>query len=283
MKLQIHHPHPALAPYVRLFIIMQGNFPDLGAVQHITPKGEPAIFFPFHREIPLMNLIEGDKVKTDLIKGFHQPYLIGQSNQFGLFNWKGPVNLCVVALHPHALHTFLGDHASMITNCFYSFDTIGKGPGFRDLQDQLWTLKEPEVVKNRIEKYLFQFFLRGSHRFNPTNSHPVINWINRQSGMVMVEEVAKKFRVTRRRLEQQFQTEIGLTPKEFARIVRFRAVAKRMYSHADISWMRLVADFNYTDQSHLIRDFRQFAGVSPTILSEERPLFDQLAYAHAFR
>lgn len=283
METQAFQPHPALQPFVRLFLTMQGDFPDTGIIQHITPKGEPAIFFPFRRHSFLMDLIQGYQVKTDLVKGFEQPFLIGQSKSFGLFNWKGRVDLCIAALQPHILHHFLQDNAGSMTNCFYSFDAIGRAVSFRNFQDRLWEADKAKEAVQVVESYLLQCFLKSSKNLKPTNALPYTNWINRHTGMLRVDEVAKKFQITRRRLEQQFSTEVGLTPKEFARIVRFRAVAKRMYNQADVSWMRLVADFNYTDQSHLIRDFQQFAGVSPTMLSEERPLFDQLAYAHAFR
>ncbi len=282
MQIQVFFPHPALRPFIRIYVVMQLDFPLAGTPQHITPKREPAIFFPFGKPFSSKNLIVGANIKSDLGDSFDQPFLVGQGKIFGLFNWSGHCDLCIVALHPHALHHFLQDTAGAMTGHFYSFDLIGKSVFFRDLQEKLWQIDAPATVVKLIEKYLLKYFLKETKNLKPTDTLPLTNWINHSKGLLTVNDLSKKFQVSPRRLQQQFSTEIGLTPKEFIRIVRFREVAKKMYTNPKTSWLDLVAEFNYSDHSHLVRDFQQFAGVSPTVLSEELPIFDQMAYSHAF-
>jgi AraC-like DNA-binding protein len=279
MEVQTYVPHPALQPFVRLFVCMDIHFPLKNYTQHITPKGEAAVFFPFGAPNEEMcTLIQGNNVLSDMSLGFNQPYLIGQSKTYGLFNWSGHVRLCVVALHPHALHLFLGDHASLLTNGFYGFDTLGKSRFFAGLQDRLWTVFDGQSAKQLVEQELIRFFIGKNLKSKPTNTQPIVQFINRQNGSVRVDNLVQKFRVGRRRLEQMFSDEVGLSPKEFIRVVRFREVMRHMHSPLQTSWQQIVADYNYTDQSHLIRDFKQFAGISPSALQLENPLFDQLIY-----
>ena len=67
-----------------------------------------------------------------------------------------------------------------------------------------------------------------------------------------------------RQLERAVLERIGLSPKKLARLGRFhRALRLRA---AGEGWAEVAAGCGYTDQSHLIRDFRQFAGAAPSQL-----------------
>ena len=67
-----------------------------------------------------------------------------------------------------------------------------------------------------------------------------------------------------RQLERAVCQRTGLSPKTLARLGRFqRAVRLR---NAGEAWAGIAADCGYTDQSHLVRDFRQFSGSAPSAL-----------------
>ena len=64
-----------------------------------------------------------------------------------------------------------------------------------------------------------------------------------------------------------FQEEVGLTPKQFARVRRFRTVLRRArtaHTAQRVNWAQLAADCGYYDQAHLIKEFHAFAGVCPS-------------------
>jgi len=68
----------------------------------------------------------------------------------------------------------------------------------------------------------------------------------------------------------QFGHEIGLTPKAFARTLRF-STAVRILTSADGASLADVAQAcGYFDQAHFTHDFRAFAGVTPIALVESR-------------
>jgi AraC-like DNA-binding protein len=64
--------------------------------------------------------------------------------------------------------------------------------------------------------------------------------------------------------------ETGMSPRHFARIQRFHALLRASDLAPRPSWAALAADYGYADQSHLIRDVRHLAGVSPARLHAER-------------
>jgi methylphosphotriester-DNA--protein-cysteine methyltransferase len=62
----------------------------------------------------------------------------------------------------------------------------------------------------------------------------------------------------------RFRQQVGLRPKTAARLVRFDEVSRRLDRHRPLDWGQLAADVGYADQAHLIRDFREFTGSTPT-------------------
>jgi AraC-like DNA-binding protein len=77
-----------------------------------------------------------------------------------------------------------------------------------------------------------------------------------------------------RRLLSRFRSEIGLSPKEVARVARFDATRRLLFAHAGagrpVRLAELAAACGYYDQAHLAREFRALAGCPPsTLLAEE--------------
>jgi AraC-like DNA-binding protein len=81
-------------------------------------------------------------------------------------------------------------------------------------------------------------------------------------GQVRVDELAAEVGWSRQRLWSRFGSQIGLTPKRAAQLVRFDHAAHRLA--AGERGARVAAEGGYADQSHLHRDVVAFAGVTPT-------------------
>lgn len=80
-------------------------------------------------------------------------------------------------------------------------------------------------------------------------------------GATSIAAIAAEVGWSQRHLAAQFRTEIGLTPKAAARVIRFDR-ARRMLVSTDGA--TVAARCGYADQSHLIREFQAFAGLAPT-------------------
>ncbi|MFF4606650.1 helix-turn-helix domain-containing protein [Streptomyces sp. NPDC001339] len=87
--------------------------------------------------------------------------------------------------------------------------------------------------------------------------------INR--GQVRVEPLAAEVGWSRKRLWARFRSQIGLTPKRAAQLVRFDHAAHRLA--AGHSAALVAAESGFVDQSHLHRDVLAFAGVTPTAVA----------------
>jgi AraC-like DNA-binding protein len=84
-------------------------------------------------------------------------------------------------------------------------------------------------------------------------------------GRVRVDHLAAELGWSRKRLWSRFRSQIGLTPKRAAQLVRFDHAAHRLA--AGHSAAQVAAESGYVDQSHLHRDVMAFAGVTPTAVA----------------
>ena len=87
-----------------------------------------------------------------------------------------------------------------------------------------------------------------------------IDLVTRSGGRASIEAVASAACTTRQHLARLFAHHVGVSPKTFARVMRFRRALRLAQSR---SWSDLAAELGYFDQSHLIDEFREFAGTTP--------------------
>lgn len=110
------------------------------------------------------------------------------------------------------------------------------------------------------------FFLRllpGS--VSPT---PGIAWAWRElvasGGAASIAPLRDELGYSPRKFIDQFRHEVGFAPKIAARILRFGTAVERIQHSTHVNWAEIAADCGYYDQSHFVREFKEFAGSTPT-------------------
>jgi AraC-like DNA-binding protein len=97
---------------------------------------------------------------------------------------------------------------------------------------------------------------------------PEIAWamreLHRTGGTIGIGDLAVEIGWSRKRLIALFDDQVGQTPKTVARILRFNRVVKLLGSDSAMGWAELAYDAGYYDQAHFNRDFRDFAGCTPS-------------------
>jgi AraC-like DNA-binding protein len=94
--------------------------------------------------------------------------------------------------------------------------------------------------------------------------------VRRTGGVVSVDRAAERVAVPLRTLHRAVRREAGICLKRFARVTRLLAAVTRADRCAGPSWAAIAADGGYSDQSHLVRECRAIAGLSPGEIHRER-------------
>ncbi|MEO9079818.1 MAG: helix-turn-helix domain-containing protein [Rhodanobacter sp.] len=163
-------------------------------------------------------------------------------------------------------HALTGEDARTLT---------GHDTDLADLFGSAATLLREQLLEARTPhgrlRILVQWLRQRMHvtALHPAVSH-VINTLARQPQISRIALLARDAGLSERRLGLLFQQQVGMRPKHYARLLRFRAVLSQAQNHVAMNWSHVAADGGYSDQAHLSHDFREFSGVTPTAFMAAR-------------
>ena len=90
-----------------------------------------------------------------------------------------------------------------------------------------------------------------------------INLILKTNGTISIKELRDKLFVSERTLERNFLKEIGVTAKQFAKIIQFSSALQQMTDTDYVNLTDIGYDSGFSDQSHFIRSFKRYTGKTP--------------------
>ena len=105
----------------------------------------------------------------------------------------------------------------------------------------------------------------------------IVSWavrrIERSGGALEMRGLARELGYSQKHVIRMFRDQVGIPPKLLARIVRFHRLVKHLRTGGGGTWADLALEVGYYDQAHLVKEVRQFTGITP---SEVRPLVTDL-------
>lgn len=171
----------------------------------------------------------------------------------------------IVFFHPGAMHRLLGvPMHEMMNNAFDSALFLGKE--IQEITERLNEIGDFDRMIEIIECYL----LKKANRLKielPVDK--VLTQLINKKSLVNIDQLARMSCISNRQLERQFKERIGIPPKFFSRLVRFSHAWVMREKNPVISWLRIAHACNYADQMHMIRDFKDFAGITPSQLQDD--------------
>jgi AraC-like DNA-binding protein len=172
-----------------------------------------------------------------------------------------PLSLMGAAFKAGGGYAFFGLPAGELQDLTVPLDTFW-GSGAQALRAQLLETRSTERRFSILERHLVAR-LTGA----PPRSALVrfaLQEFQSPQRCVSVGEVVDRAGVSARRFITQFRQQVGLPPKAFCRIQRFRQVLRRISSATEVDWTETALSCGYYDQAHFNHEFREFAGVSPS-------------------
>jgi len=157
--------------------------------------------------------------------------------------------------------TLLGVPAAELTDRILPLGDIWKGAAI-----------EPELASVDHVEALIARRIRDTERSDGAlHIASLARHVHRSGGRLSVTRMAELAGLSRQHLTRLFLNHIGVAPKLYARLARFRASLRDLDDRTAVeSWSGFAARLGYADQSHLIADLREFSGYTPRELTSGR-------------
>ena len=256
----VNFPHPALARHVLCYVTHDSFFEEL-EWHNISARGMPMLIFPYGQPSDSSFRHGDDGSKYPNLRVDEAAFL-GSNSVYARCHFHGPVQFVMVIMQMTGGYHFLRQSMKGLANEVVLLGEAGLADEFRELQDRLWETKTGGTAVGLVEEALLSYFDKHPPVLSGDYS-PVGDYLMRRGPGLKVAELARKFNCTDSWLERQFADQTGLSPKTWIRLHRFRQAASYRECNPGSNWMDIVAMFGYTDQSHLNRDFKEFAGNAP--------------------
>ncbi len=136
------------------------------------------------------------------------------------------------------------------------------GSGVLHLRQELLELGDAEERLGRVERWLVERFEEGFATVDYVQS--VVEEMLADPGTVrLTETVDRDGRVSYRHFSDRFRRQVGTSPKSLQRILRFSRIFEQVQGAQTVDWAGLSQELGFSDQAHLIREFREFSGYRP--------------------
>jgi AraC-like DNA-binding protein len=242
-------PRLTAAPQPRLRPMLSRRY--AGFTEATTPRH---LVLPATTSVPLV---------VKLLDSAHRPpaFVMGAHGASTVLEGSCAPSYLEVLLAPLGAYTLLGLPMDELSG--QTVDLVDVlGPDGRRLGEQL---RETPTWRQRFA--LVDRFLLRRLAVGPRPA-PEVGWawerLVATGGAVPISRIADEVGWSHKHLIARFLEQVGLRPKLAARLVRFDGVWRRLDERRPLDWGQVAADAGYADQAHLVRDFRQFTGTTPT-------------------
>ncbi|NAS31054.1 helix-turn-helix domain-containing protein [Flavobacteriaceae bacterium R38] len=254
---------PALSYFIKNFWSFENDDPTI-IEEKIIPDGYPELIF--HYKDPYQINIKGHwELQAN--------YLIaGQiRNHFHLKN-TGSTGIFGIKMQPTALQELFGLEMDTYTDQVFPFSEKIKTL----LQSLISIAISSNTFDNKvasIESWFEQFIQKTPFKKNAI--HPLVSKIIASKGLITVNELKLEAGISERSLERRFKTAVGISGQLYIKIIRFSHIFKTVKEHS--KWADVAYLCGYYDQSHFIKNFKEFTGENPSAYG-----FDKKTMANFF-
>jgi AraC-like DNA-binding protein len=169
----------------------------------------------------------------------------------------------IIGVHfkPGGAFPFLGLPAGDLADTHVDLETLWGASAGR-LRERLCEARTSAERFQLLQEALLGRLCHGVEQHYAVSA--ALEMFGRNQAGPTVRDAAKYLGLSQRRFIQVFKAEVGITPKLFSRIQRFQQTRTFIQQNPSPNWAALALDLGYFDQSHFIREFLEFSGLSPT-------------------
>jgi AraC-like DNA-binding protein len=244
-------PHPALRRHVHGYTGYTESGPAVARLE--PPPGRIELIVSFGPHI--------DVIEPSGRRERHRSFAVGLAEEHSFTEHDGEQAGVQIGISPPAARALLGVPLGAIAHRVVALDEL-LGRSGDELAERLAMASGWDERFRLLDAAIARRLAAG------TPPPREVSWawerLAASGGATRVDALARETGWSRRHLAERFRSEIGLSPKVAARVLRFQRVTARLRAGRPDRLAELALDCGYYDQAHLNRDFRAFAGCTPT-------------------
>ncbi|MFY0631667.1 MAG: helix-turn-helix transcriptional regulator [Flavobacteriaceae bacterium] len=242
-------PSSELSSIIKSFWLIDSEGDASIHQQKIIPDGYPELIFHYGDPYQINISGEWEIQSKELIAGQIR-------NHFFLKN-TGESKMFSIQFQPWAIKEIFGFEMSLLV------DKVLEIPS--DIKSSIELIKEIAIgnlpFEEKVESVSAWFLEMQNKAFN--SKYKAVEHIHQKNGLIQLEDLSRLCETSERTIERYFKSYIGLSPKFYSRIIRFSSIFK-MIQEEEIDWQDIVYKAGYYDQSHFIKNFKEFTGEDPS-------------------
>jgi len=228
--------------------------------EHVLPDGTFEL---------IINLQESPRKLFDASAGlehraFQRAWFSGTQKSYLVIDALPGSTMIGVHFKPGGAAPFLGMPASELCGQVVELEIL-RGTGVNEWREKIAAAPSAPAKFELLEQMLLSW--RAGARIEERRRRRAMYAVERfvvQPQLRNLGALAAELGCSHKHFIDQFQHEVGLTPKSFCRIRRFQQVLAQLRQQKPIDWAQIVADCGFYDQAHLVNDFQAFSGVNPS-------------------
>jgi AraC-like DNA-binding protein len=251
---KFYKPKRSLSEFVDTFWLYEGRAP-----QHTTARILPTGTLELVINLRQNELRFCDRERPEnrsrfsgaIVSGAHGRGIVPEAENF------------IIGVHfkPGGAFPFLGLPAGHLADTHVDLETLW-GPAAQRLREHLCEAPSHAERFQLLQQALLDRLCDGVEKHYAVSA--ALEMFSKNQTGPRIREAAKYLGLSQRRFIEVFKAEVGITPKLFSRIQRFQLTRTLIQQNPSPNWADLAVDLGYFDQSHLIREFLEFSGRSPT-------------------
>lgn len=256
MQLMRYRPAPPLDRYIECFWWSHRDEPQDHS-EHMLPSGGGQLLFALH-ETPIL-CRPADSAHSITWSG---SIVHGPQSSYYVAGPKPKGASVGVSFRPGAAAALLGASMEELADSHIALEAIWGARGVH-LHHRLMSAAEPREIF-RILEHSLSARIHRPLLIHPAVARALAPSLADASSPHRVADIQRASGYSPRHFIALFRSAVGLNPKHYYRIRRFNFAVRLMAAGGGQGLGDVAAAAGYSDQAHLTREFREFAGVAPT-------------------
>jgi AraC-like DNA-binding protein len=252
-------PSAQLVAYVQYYFVLEMREGEKGSQRDAEnfstnhPQGTFDLMFALRGGIRLVNHKEDNFELSKL-------FIMGQQEGYFNIHFQPSSQILGVVFYAESFSKLFNLPLAELTNTGINAEDILSAP-YQEIYHQMLGSKTHDDRLKRLDSFISHELSKVDFSF--TGFDKLIRAMRHNDGQLSVGKMAEQANLSERTLQRNMKNSLGVGPKSFSNILRFKEVLRILKQHPEYDWQDVLYHCGYYDQAHFIKDFKRYTGKTP--------------------